>query len=223
MDDIDIPTKLKRETLPYIVSAGRLSRWFPYYLYQTYQYGSEVFVLLASLGFSSPALTYLAESSSSDQQQRAAAMPSNIAEQLNESELYILIPAVLFLVAWGLVKFYILHKNLEKKCSLIESCGKEFQTLISELYGILGHANDPRDANTKAEIDQLNEKIRQIAQRHMAEGSWRFQPFAEGYEELSGQLFERLRRTYGQQWDDPQAPKIVETPTVRRAARSAAP
>jgi hypothetical protein len=194
-----IRRKLERDILPWLESAERLASWTPFRVYSVYFWLGEIFVLLAGLGFSHPAFRLLAPLAP---EKAGAAAGEPIIAGLGEGVMFWL--AVSGLVAWGVLKAYVVRHDLEKRCSLLKSSIKQFRQFRMQLGKVLEGKN-PTD-----ELTQLQESINETVNRMYGEDAWPWpRGVAPGIEAEVACELERYLRQYGDSWTS--VPKAIST------------
>lgn len=159
-----IERKLRVEICPYLVTARHLGEWTPYRVYTAYSYFGEAFVLLAGFGLSNPVITFLTGGQAPGVKSNPPpATESSIIEFLSSSNLAWV--SVGLLMVWGLVKFYVRHEDLEKKCNLLISYRRQCSQLEFKLRQAL--ANE----NPMPHLVELQTKLSDLVDRNIAEGS----------------------------------------------------
>jgi len=156
-----IERKLRVEICPYLVTAKRLSRWRPYRVYLGYSYLGEVFVLLAGFGFANPVTSFLSGGQGNSQSGEKVV---TVAQFLAGS--WVGWTALILLLIWGVVKFYIRREDLEKRCSLLKSCQQQCAQLEYQLRKALP-VSDPME-----ELTKIQTKIGDLVDVNIAERSW---------------------------------------------------
>jgi hypothetical protein len=163
----EIEKKLKRDIIPWLESVERLSSWTPFRVYSLYFWLGEIFVLLVGLGFAHPAFRLLAP-----QAVEVATTQSNqpVIDSLGEGIMFFL--AVVGLVAWGLLKAYVVKNDLEKKCSLIKSGLNQVIKIRIDLRTALQRPNPVK------ELEKLQRQINEAVNRMHGEEAW---PWGRGW------------------------------------------
>jgi len=156
-----IKRKLERDILPYLESAERLTSWTPFRLYALYFWLGELFVLLVGLGISHPALRLLAAKTP---EATSTASNAPIIATLGEGILFWI--ALIGLLAWGLLKIYVVRNDLERRCSLIRSNLKHFRQVRVQLTASL------RNPNPMEELLKIQEDIGETLNRMLGEEAW---------------------------------------------------
>jgi hypothetical protein len=186
----DIERKLRVEICPYIVTAQILDRWWPYRTYVVYSYVGEIFVLLAGFGFANPVITFLSDNSMATAPNHNQATVATFLQGSQSGWI-----ALMLLVIWGLVKFYIGREDLEKRCSLLSSCKLQFRQLENQLRKVLA---DPKPMEKLLEL-QL--KLVELVDRNIAEESWQYNGPAPDIDPLVERYCADLVATFSPFWE----------------------
>lgn len=157
-----VERKLKVSFCDYLVTARHLNRSRDYRIYQAYCYFGEVFVLLAGFGIANPVMAFLSGGQPSPESGKGYA--PTVASFLSGTKFGVI--ALAMLVAWGLVKFYIRHEDLEKRCNLVSSYRRQCQQIEVELLSKVLPQTDPMP-----DLLQLQAKLSDLVGRNVAEGS----------------------------------------------------
>jgi len=193
-----IKRKLERDILPYLESAERLTSWTPFRLYSLYFWLGELFVLLVGLGISHPALRLLA---AKNPEAASTAPNTPIIASLGEGLLFWI--AVIGLLAWGLLKIYVVRNDLEKRCSLIRSNLKHFRQVRMQLSASL------TKPNPMEELLKIHADLGDTINRMLGEDAWPWpRELAPDIEIVVTKEVERYVKTYAECWTD--VPTVTE-------------
>ncbi len=191
-----ITRKLGNEIIPRLLQAEALPGWTSYRLYTAYALLGEVFVLLVGLGISHPAFRFLAPSATETASNGSDSIVSGLGEGIS------LWVAVVALLAWGLLKWYVVENSLAKKCSLIKSNKKHFAKARMDVETAL-QTPDPIphltiiQANINGFVDRLN-----------GEDAWPWNTVSDELLHRAKDEADRLTRQYGHYWTA--APRNVQ-------------
>ncbi len=185
-----IKRKLERDIVPWLESAEKYTSWTLFRMYSLYFWLGELFVFLVGLGFSHPAFRVLAPQAAKE----TGTPPGQpIIASLGEGIMFWL--ALIGLVAWGLLKVYVMKNDLEKRCSLIKSGVRQFRQFRRQLNTILQNAN-PMEG-----LLQLQEAINETVDRMNGEDAWPWpRGLALGIEALVAEEVDRYVREYADSW-----------------------
>nr|VFK21205.1 MAG: hypothetical protein BECKLPF1236A_GA0070988_102922 [Candidatus Kentron sp. LPFa]VFK23595.1 MAG: hypothetical protein BECKLPF1236C_GA0070990_1000632 [Candidatus Kentron sp. LPFa] len=189
-----IEQKLKDEICPYLVTARRLNRWGPYWVYLGYSYLGELFVLLAGLGISNPIMSFLSDGQVKLESKDGTLI--TVVQFLNDPWAGGI--ALALLVMWALVKVYIRNENLAKRCSLLRSCQRQCIHLENQLMQLLPAPNPMK------ELINLQVKLGSLVEWNIVEESWRYGGPAPNINAQVNEYCSQLVSIFSAHWD--QAP-----------------
>ncbi|SFI70934.1 hypothetical protein [Nitrosomonas sp. Nm34] len=184
-----IERKLRVEICPYLITGKRLNKWTPYRVYIAYSYLGEVFVLLAGFGIANPVMVFLSGGQGTS---APVGNPSTVAEFLSGNWLGWM--AIVLLVIWGLIKFYIRSEDLEKRCSLLRSCKQQCMQIEYQLLQVLA-TETPME-----KLPTLQAKLYELVDRNIAERSWQFSGPEPGIENEVDAYCNQLISKYSSFW-----------------------
>lgn len=181
-----VATKLRREILPWLISARRLrSQWF-YWLHETFGYTTDGLAALAAVGLVPAAVAKLVaagEASPGASTGVAAAAFTGVSPTL--AFLFSLVLGV-----WVLLRVVFARQEGQKRAVLAKSCARTLRAAHAELYKILIEP-DPMPAINKLYVDRIWPTV----DRTMQEDGWTFTGFAGGIEvEVENELAQLCQR-----------------------------
>jgi hypothetical protein len=128
-------------------------------IYTIYSYIGEVFVLLAGFGMASPVMAFLAGDERTPPARKIS--DGTIAQFLGGSWMgYV---GLSLLVLWGLMKYFVVHEDLEKRCSLLKSYRRHCAQLRERVRRVL-QTSDPMP-----ELIQIQMILESLVDRSIAE------------------------------------------------------
>ena len=148
-----IERKIRAEFSPYLVTARHHHRWMPYRVYVGYAYLGEVCVALAGFGLATPVSALIAHAQAAPE---AGGVASNAVTGLGWMSLALLL-------IWVVVKVYVHHERLDKRCSLRSSYGRQCRQMEEELLRAL------REDDPMPKLLTLQAKLNDLVDRSMAE------------------------------------------------------
>ncbi len=185
-----IKRKLERDIVPWLESAEKCTSWTLFRIYSLYFWLGELFVFLVGLGFSHPAFRVLAPQAVKETE-TSPGQP--IIASLGEGIMFWL--AVIGLVAWGLLKIYVMKNDLEKRCSLIKSGVRQFRQFRMQLNTVLQKSN-PLEG-----LLQLQEAVNETINRVHGEDAWPWpRGLAPRIDALVAAEVDRYVRQYADSW-----------------------
>ena len=186
-----IEHKLKYEIYPYLVTAQQLKKWRPLLVYNVYVYCGELFVLLAGFGVANPLMSAL---TGNDVNKIAAASSSKqtVIQFLGSG--YAALLAVVLLLVWGTIKFYVRREELEKRSNLLRSCILQCSQFENKVHNAVPH-DDPM-----SELLDVQEKLSDLIERNIVERAWPFPGPEPGIQHLVDQQVDVLIEPFKRSW-----------------------
>lgn len=170
MAEHPVKRTLERDVLPYLVSARQLRKQWFYRLHTVFGYTTDLVVVLAALGISSPLLLLLGAGGSGPD---GAAKPPALAEVLASVPPALVYPAAVLILAWVVIRVAFNREEGQKRAVLARSCTQVLRQAEASLPSALG-TPDPMPA-----LNELLEKrIRPTVDRNVQENAWPWLPFA---------------------------------------------
>lgn len=220
---------------PYLITAKHLRRWPPFVVYTLYSYLGEIFVLLAGFGIANPVMAFLAggQNSTATTPKPAGSVVGFLGGSWTGWV------ALALLILWGLLKFYIVRSDLEKRCSLLKSYRRQCAQFDEQVRVAL------RTPNPMPELVQIQTKLERLVDTSIVEQAIPDDPVNSRYDAETEKYCRDLITKHRENWTDlPQdqqrreavapAPYAAPGPAVRpeplspsmagmRAAAAAAP
>lgn len=148
-----IERKIRDDFSPYLVTARHHHRWMPYRVYAGYAYLGEMCVALAGFGLATPVMAMIANAN--------AGPPPGAGTSAGVGSMGLL--SIVLLASWAAVKVYVHRENLEKRCSLRASYGRQCRQIQAEFERVL------RNENPMPLLLPLQSKLNDLIDRSIAE------------------------------------------------------
>ncbi len=175
--------KLSRSILPRM-SGSESYKWHRRNVaYNVHRYVSELALVLVGVGFSHPALVFM-----SGQQESAS-----LAGAFDGYSPGFLIPAVLVVATWILIRVYVTAEKLTEKGPIASMCARDLERARADLNTIL-MSSEPLTS-----LSKLQKEVTDIVNRAYSVGAW---PWAIGPSESCNSKAEEYCRDYASQWLD---------------------
>ena len=194
---------LRRDVLPYLVTARLLPRQWFYRVHAIFGYTTDLVVALATVGVAGPVLALLGGQSSANE-----GPTPTFGQALGSVPPWLYFPTMLFLAAWIVLRVAFNREEGQKRAVLAKSCSHVLREAEASLHTILSKP-DPMPGVTEL----LEAKIRPTVDRSIQESAWPWLPFAQNIETDVEKLLEALCKLYEADW------LPVEEPAMRIAQR----
>jgi hypothetical protein len=204
-----VELKLRSQICPYLVTVNRLWRWKPFWVYLAYVYFGEIFLLLAGFGIANPVMTFLTAGQGAGGQAKKPAddaAQGTVVEFLGSSTAGVI--GLVFLVLWGLLKFYVQKEDLEKRCSLLRSCRLQGAQLANRMRHALPNP-DPMPA-----LIDIQEKLEDLIDRNVIERAYPYDGWEPGIDSLIKAYCDNLVAFYSGYWQPAPIAQRSGTPVV---------
>jgi hypothetical protein len=192
---------LRRDLLPYLVTARRLPKQWFYLLHVLFGYTTDLVVVLSAVGVSAPLLGMLGPL---DQTGRGAPSPS-LPAALQSVPGLVMIPTAAILVFWLALRVTYNREDGQKRALLAKSCRRQLRKAEASLPAILS-TPDPMP-----EIAKLLEKgIRNPVDQYISDEAWPWLPFAPGIDAEVDRELEAWCSKYESDWTPITTPALQQ-------------
>lgn len=182
---------LRRDVLPYLISAQRLKRQWFYTLHTVFGYTTDLVVALAAVGISTPLLALAGTISDTQKEVGGGAIPGI----LGGLPAWLVIPTGIGILTWILLRVTFNREDGQKRAVLAKSLLLSIRQAEANLPAILSKA-DPMPELTV----MLEKTIRPPIDRNIQEQSWPWTPFAPDIEAEVTKRLDDLCKTYEADW-----------------------
>ncbi len=183
---------LRRDLLPYLISARRLRRQWFYWLHLIFGYTTDLVVALAAIGVSTPLLSLLGSVSDISDD---VAPSSSLTTALSSVPGWLVYPTAFIIIVWIVFRIAFNREEGQKRAVLTKSCFQQLRQAEANLPVILSQA-DPMP-----EISKLLEKmVRSTVDRNIQEQAWPWVPFAPGIDSEVAKELESLCSRFEADW-----------------------
>ncbi|SRR6266705_3451751 len=196
---------LRRDVLPYLVSARRLKRQWFYTLHVVFGYTTDLVIALAAIGISTPILALAGALSNT---QKDITGPATISNVFNSLPAALVLPTALVIMLWVFLRVTFNRESGQKRAVLARSLLQAIRQAEANLPAILGKADPMPDLTT-----MLEKTIRPPVDRNIQEESWPWTPFAPDIDAEVTKQLEELCKTYETDWT-----AVVASPLQQRTA-----
>jgi hypothetical protein len=189
---------LRRDVLPYIVTARQLPHQWFYRVHAIFGYTTDLVVALATVGVASPLLALLGGQSAA----KDGPNPT-LGVVLGSVPHWLYLPTALFLAAWIVLRVAFSREEGQKRAVLAKSCSHVLREAEASLHSVL-LKKDPMPGVTEL----LEAKIRPTVDRSIQENAWPWLPFADNIDNEVDEKLEALCKLYEADWLPVEAPSM---------------
>lgn len=206
MAEHQVKRTLKRDVLPYLVSARQLRKQWFYRLNTVFGYTTDLIVALAAIGISSPLLLFL---SSTGYSSDVADKPPTLVSVLASVPPWLVYPAAVLIVSWIIIRVAFNREQGQKRAVLARSCTQVLRQAEASLPKALGSVDPMPDLT-----EMLEKRIRPTVDRNIQDDAWPWLPFAPSIEaEIEKDLTDYCER-YEERWAPVNDPQLRQPPAV---------
>jgi len=193
---------LRRDLLPYLISARRLRRQWFYWLHVVFGYTTDLIVGLAAIGISAPILEFFGTWSNT---KKETIHSPSLLSLLESVPGWLIYPTGLTILLWVLLRVAFNREEGQKRAVLAKSCFLLLRQTEAKLPAILSLSN-PLDELTKL----LEKTIRPPVDRNIQEQAWPWTPFAPGINNEVEKKLQDLCSMYETDWEPIDSPALQQ-------------
>lgn len=181
-----VKRKLRISIIPPLVVARKLSARGFYIAHVGYTYTNDLAIFLLGAGVLSSDVFGFFEGNAID--------TSNVEANL-------LIPLILLVIAWGLIRIYVIRENTQQKFEFAKKGQQTFQNLEQKLEGILQQIESVKTLDElMKELDELLTNITEARSSLHSVGVWLFPPYPPKYDREISNWLNEICKQHEEYW-----------------------
>lgn len=170
MADHVVKRTLRRDVLPYLISARQLRRQWFYRVHVVFGYATDLVVALAAIGIGSPLLRLIGTNGEAS---KGAPDAATFAGAIASVPPVLLYPTTVLILAWVIIRIAFNREDGQRRAVLARSCTRVLRQAEASLPTALGNKYPMQALN-----EMLEKKIRPTVDRNIQDDSWPWVPFA---------------------------------------------